>query len=88
MIINLVSDTVCLFGGVLELLDDGVQLVRLVLQRLHLLPDGVHGRGGEELSEKLSLTGRVSRQRKIVVLCSSKIELDILLNMVFGCSVD
>ena len=54
--INLVSDTVCLFGGVLKLLDDGVQLVRLVLQRLHLLPDGVHGRAGEELSEKLSLT--------------------------------
>ena len=29
-------------GGVLELVDDPVQLVRLVLDRLHLLPDRVH----------------------------------------------
>ena len=55
-IINLVSDTVCLLGGIFELLDDGVELVRLVLEGLHLLPDGVHGVGGAGLSKKLSLT--------------------------------
>ena len=87
MIINLVSDTVCLFGGVLELLDDGVQLVRLVLQRLHLLPDGVHGRGGEELSEKLSLTkGELTDREKLQ--CHAAAGLDILLILLFGCSLD
>ena len=55
-IFNLVSDTVSLFGGILELLDDGVELVCLVLEGLHLLPDGVHGVGGAELSNELSLT--------------------------------
>ena len=57
-VINLVSDTVSLFGGILELLDDGVELVRLVLEGLHLLPNGVHGVGGAELSNELSLTKR------------------------------
>ena len=59
MFIHLVSDTVCLLGGIFELLDDGVQLVRLVLEGLHLLPDGVHGVGGAELSNK-SVKKRVS----------------------------
>ena len=56
--INLVCDTVGLLGGIFELLDDGVELVGLVLEGLHLLPDGVHGVAGAELSNKLSLTKR------------------------------
>ena len=32
-----------LFCRLLELIDDGVELIRLVLQGLHLLPDCVHG---------------------------------------------
>ena len=56
--INLVRDTVGLLGGIFELLDDGVELVGLVLEGLHLLPDGVHGVAGAELSNKLSLTKR------------------------------
>ena len=43
--LNLVCDTVGLLGGIFELLDDGVELVGLVLEGLHLLPDGVHGDG-------------------------------------------
>ena len=39
---HLLGDGVRLLGGVLELADDGVQLVCLVLDRLHLLSDGVH----------------------------------------------
>ena len=32
-----------LLSGFLELVDDGVELIGLVLEGLHLLPDGVHG---------------------------------------------
>merc|ERR550532_2159990 len=41
--ISLVSYPVGLFCGLLELVDDGVELIGLVLAGLHLLPDGVHG---------------------------------------------
>ena len=47
-----------LLSGFLELVDDGVELIGLVLEGLHLLPDGVHGVGGAELSNELSLTKR------------------------------
>ena len=40
--VGLVSHGIGLLGGILELPDDGVQLVGLILQRLHLLANGVH----------------------------------------------
>merc|ERR1719297_651244 len=40
---SLVENLVGFLGVFLELPDDGVELVSLVLQGLHLLPDGVHG---------------------------------------------
>ena len=43
--VSLVRLSVVLLGGVLELLDGGVQAVRLALEALHLLPDGVHAAG-------------------------------------------
>ena len=39
---DLGGNLVRFLGGVLELVDDPIQLVRLVLDRLHLLSDGVH----------------------------------------------
>merc|ERR1711884_889194 len=39
---SLVENLIGLLGVLLELPDDGVELVSLVLQGLHLLPDGVH----------------------------------------------
>ena len=49
VIIESSTDLVCLpvvlLGGILELLDGGVEAIGLSLQRLHLLPDGVHGGG-------------------------------------------
>merc|ERR1719211_925711 len=45
----LVGHPVGLLGGLVELVDDGVELVSLVLQGLHLLPDGVHAGGGRSL---------------------------------------
>merc|ERR1712180_285395 len=41
--ISLVSNTVGLLGGILEFLNDGVELVCFVLKGLHLLPNSVHG---------------------------------------------
>ena len=43
--LGLLQDLVGLRGLLLELLDDGEQTLGLILQRLHLLPDGVHGDG-------------------------------------------
>ena len=40
--LSLVQNLIGVFGLILKLPDDGVQLVRLVLQGLHLLTDGVH----------------------------------------------
>ena len=42
----LISQSVALLGGILKLLDGGVQAVCLPLQALHLLADGVHVGGG------------------------------------------
>merc|ERR1712079_868913 len=43
--VGLVRDPVGLLGGLLEAVDDGVETIRLVLEGLHLLPDGVHDDG-------------------------------------------
>ena len=45
MVIYLIGNLLVVPGGLLELGDGGVESVRLALEALHLLPDGVHTGG-------------------------------------------